>query len=231
MALATASMRTVAGSSRALPSPSATSVATCERHSNEATQSTTLRDAFLVDACSRSSVSRTTASDVLVPSPTHSLQTSQWLAHSAGARQMSMPSITACTAGSIARESSCKLHPASSIGRCLGSRVSSSTSASSRLWIEVHQSPCSQPPSAWHWASRVAACPTTTLLPGSASVMATATLAAALRPCAPGKMRRAYNSPLCRETSRLFHHASRSLFGSPCAGSASGGGSESRRRP
>jgi hypothetical protein len=94
LALATVSMRSVAGSSRASPSASATSVATSERHSNEPTQSSTLRDAFLVDAYSRSSVSRTTASDVLVPSPTHPLQTSQWLAHNAGARHMSMPSIT-----------------------------------------------------------------------------------------------------------------------------------------
>ena len=36
-----------------------------------------------------------------------------------------MPSITACTAGSMARESSCSAQPASSIGRCFGSRVSS----------------------------------------------------------------------------------------------------------
>ena len=137
LALATAAMRTVAGSSRASPSCSATSVATSERHSNEATQSSTLRDACLVEACSRSSVSRSTASAVPLPRPTHSLQTSQWLAQSAGDKHTSMPSITACTAGSMARESSCSAQPASSIGRCFGSRVSSFTSASERSWMEV----------------------------------------------------------------------------------------------
>ena len=148
LALATAAMRTVAGSASASPSCSATSVATSERHSNEATQSRTLRDACFVEACSRSSVSRSTSSAVALPSPTHSLHTSQCVAHSAGDKQTSIPSITACTAGSVARESSCNAQPASSIGRCLGSRVSSSTSPSERSWIEVHQSPSSQPPSA-----------------------------------------------------------------------------------
>ena len=137
LARATCSMRIVAGSSRASPSCSATSVATSERHSNDATQSITLRDACLLEACSRSSVSRTTSSAVALPRPTHSSHTSQWVVHSAGDRQISMPSMTACTAGSIARESSCKPQPASSIGRCWGSCVSSPTSASSRSWIGV----------------------------------------------------------------------------------------------
>jgi hypothetical protein len=55
--------------------------------------------------------------------------------------------------------------------------------------------------------------------------MATATEAAALRPDAPGSARRAYSSPSRRESSKLFHHASRSFAGSPCTNSESGGGS------
>ena len=137
LALATFSMRTVGGSVSALPSRLATSAATSARHSNEATQSRTLRDCWRMDVCSRSSVSRSTASVVALPKPTHSSHTSQWLAQSAGARQISMPSITACTAGSVARESSWSAQPASSIGRCFGSGVSSSTSASSRSWTDV----------------------------------------------------------------------------------------------
>lgn len=137
LALATCSKRTVAGSSRASPSVSATSVATSERHSNEPTQSSTLRVALLVDACSRSSTSRSTASAVAFPSPTHSLHTSQWVAHSAGDRQISMPSTTACTAGSMATESTRTAHPASSTGRCVGAAASSSMSASSRSWTLV----------------------------------------------------------------------------------------------
>ena len=137
MALATFSMRTVGGSVSALPSRLATSAATSARHSNEATQSRTLRDCWRMDVCSRSSVSRSTSSAVALPSPTHSLHTSQWLAQSAGDKHTNMPSITACTAGSMARESSCSAQPASSIGRCFGSRVSSFTSASERSWMEV----------------------------------------------------------------------------------------------
>ena len=118
LALVTVTRRAVGGSAPSAPNASATSVAMSRRHSNDATQSKTLRDACLGATCSASSTRRTTSSAVVLPSPTHSLHTSQCEVHSVGARQISMPSITACTAGSIARERMVKAHPASSIDRC-----------------------------------------------------------------------------------------------------------------